>query len=132
MLKTLRISNKKISIDNMEILKYIKKFNYIKLNELNIYDIPEVFFNGATGKLTIYMQQGQIYKMSFLCINAHNVFEISSDFDAYNTFLANMKENYRQQNDNEFYNKRFDFKILKNDNNFMTIIRGRRYETNEI
>ena len=125
MLKTLRVSNKKITIDDIEILKYLKKFNYIKLNELNIYEIPEVFYCGAKGRLTVYLQQGNIFKLSFLVVNACNIFGISSNFDAYNTFLAEMEENYRQQSNNVYYNKRYTFKILKNDNNFMVIIRGR-------
>lgn len=125
MLKTLRVSNKKITIDNIEILKYLKKFNYIKLNELNIYEIPEVFYCGVKGRLTVYLQQGNVFKLSFLVVNACNIFGISSNFDAYNTFLAEMEENYRQQSTNVYYNKRYTFKILKNDNNFMVIIRGR-------
>ena len=97
-----------------------------------IYELDEICFCGAMGKLIVYVVQGKIYKLAFSCINIHNIFGISPDFDAYNTFLAEMEENYRQQNKNEFYNKRFEFKILKNDNNFVTIIRGRDYAVNEI
>ena len=132
MLKTLKISNKKITIDDLEIYKYLKKYNYITLNDLKIYEIPEIYFCGAKGRLTVYLKKGCVYKLSFLTINALNVFSISSDFSAYNTFLAEMKENYRQLNESEFYNKRFSFKIVKNDNNFVVTIRGRAHEIDEV
>lgn len=125
MLKTLKISNKKITIDAVAINKYLKEYEYVTVNQLNIYEIPEIFYCGATGRLTVYLQAGNVYKLSFTSINALNVFGISSNFDAYNTFLAEMKENYRQQSETEFYNKRFNFKITNNDNNFMVTIRGR-------
>ena len=125
MLKTLKISNKKFTIDDLDIYSHVKKYNYVTLNELKIYEIPEVYFCGVTGRLTVYLQKGQIYKLGFLVVNSLNVFGISSDFNAYNTFLAEMEENYRQQSETEFYNKRFFFKIIKDDNNFMVIVRGR-------
>ena len=132
MLKTLKISNKKISIENIEILTYLKKFNNIKFNELEIYIIPEIYFCGSAGRLTIYLKNGSIYKMLFSVINAHNVFGISPDFDAYNTFYREMCENYRQQDENTFYNKKFIFKLVKTDNNFFVTIGGRNYEADEI
>ena len=132
MLRTLKISNKKISIENMEILTYLKKFNNIKFNELEIYIIPEIYFCGAAGRLVVYLQKGKIIKLLFTVINAHNVFSISPDFDAYNTFYREMCENYRQQDENTFYNKKFVFKLLKTNNNFVVTIGGRNYEADEI
>ena len=111
---------------------YLKKFNNIKFNELEIYIIPEIYFCGSAGRLTIYLKNGSIYKMLFSVINAHNVFGISPDFDAYSTFLAEMKENYRQQAEDLFYNKKFIFKLVKTNNNFFVTIRGRNYAIDEI
>jgi len=132
MLKIMVISNKRITIDEEEIAHYIKKFQPYKLNNLLIYEIPEVCFNRANGKLTVYVKNGQITKLSFLALNALNIFSLSSTFNAYDIFLKEMKANYRQRNETQFYNKRYEFKITKNNSNYMIIIKGRTYETNEI
>ena len=126
------VSNKRITIDEEEIAHYIKKFQPYELNNLLIYEIPEVCFNRANGKLTVYVKNGQITKLSFLALNALNIFSLSSTFNAYNIFLNEMKANYRQRNETQFYNKRYEFKITKNNSNYMIIIKGRTYETNEI
>ena len=126
------ISNKRITIDEEEIAHYIKKFRPYELNNLLIYEIPEVCFNRANGKLTVYVKNGQITKLSFLALNALNIFSLSSTFNAYDIFLNEMKANYRQRNETQFYNKRYEFKITKNNSNYMIIIKGRTYETNEI
>lgn len=126
------VSNKRITIDEEEIAHYIKKFQPYELNNLLIYEIPEVCFNRANGKLTVYVKNGQITKLSFLALNALNIFSLSSTFNAYDIFLNEMKANYRQRNETQFYNKRYEFKITKNNSNYMIIIKGRTYETNEI
>ena len=126
------VSNKRITIDEEEIVHYIKKFQPYELNNLLIYEIPEVCFNRANGKLTVYVKNGQITKLSFLALNALNIFSLSSTFNAYNIFLNEMKANYRQRNETQFYNKRYEFKITKNNSNYMIIIKARTYETNEI
>ena len=132
MLKLMAVSNKRITIDEEEIAHYIKKFQPYELNNLLIYEIPEVCFNRANGKLTVYVKNGQITKLSFLALNALNIFSLSSTFNAYDIFLNEMKANYRQRNETQFYNKRYEFKITKNNSNYMIIIKGRTYETNEI
>lgn len=132
MLKIMAISNKRITIDEEEIAHYIKKFQPYELNNLLIYEIPEVCFNRANGKLTVYVKNGQITKLSFLALNALNIFSLSSTFNAYDIFLNEMKANYRQRNETQFYNKKYEFKITKNNSNYMIIIKGRTYETNEI
>jgi hypothetical protein len=132
MLKIMAVSNKRITIDEEEIVHYIKKFQPYELNNLLIYEIPEVCFNRANGKLTVYVKNGQITKLSFLALNALNIFSLSSTFNAYDIFLNEMKANYRQRNETQFYNKRYEFKITKNNSNYMIIIKGRTYETNEI
>jgi len=132
MLKIMAISNKRITIDEEELSHYIKKFQPYELNNLLIYEIPEVCFNRANGKLTVYVKNGQITKLSFLALNALNIFSLSSTFNAYDIFLNEMKANYRQRNETQFYNKRYEFKITKNNSNYMIIIKGRTYETNEI
>ena len=132
MLKLMVISNKRITIDEEELSRYIKKFEPYKLNNLLIYEIPEVCFSRANGKLTVYVKNGQITKLSFLALNALNIFSLSSTFNAYDIFLNEMKANYRQRNETQFYNKRYEFKITKNNSNYMIIIKGRTYETNEI
>lgn len=132
MLKIMVISNKRITIDEEELSCYIKKFEPYKLNNLLIYEIPEVCFNRANGKLAVYVKNGQITKLSFLALNALNIFSLSSTFNAYDIFLKEMKANYRQRNETQFYNKRYEFKITKNNSNYMIIIKGRTYETNEI
>lgn len=126
------VSNKRITIDEEEIAHYIKKFQPYELNNLLIYEIPEVCFKRANGKLTVYVKNGQITKLSFLALNALNIFSLSSTFNAYDIFLNEMKANYRQRNETQFYNKRYEFKITKNNSNYMIIIKGRTYETNEI
>ena len=132
MLKLMVISNKRITIDEEELSRYIKKFEPYKLNNLLIYEIPEVCFSRANGKLTVYVKNGQITKLSFLALNALNIFSLSSTFNAYDIFLNEMKANYRQRNETQFYNKRYEFKITKNNSNYMIIVKGRTYETNEI
>ena len=128
MLKMLNISNRSVTIDNINIRSYIKKLDYITINGLIIYEIPEVCFCGANGKLTVYTKQGCIRKLSFLALNPLNIYDISSsfNFDAYDTFLANLKGNYRQKSETEFYNRNFDFKLIANNNNYMIIVKGRQ------
>ena len=134
MLDLLLVSNRQITINDIDILEFVKPFQRTTVKDLTIIEIPEVYFCRVRGRLIVYLKNGTTFKLAFQFINALNVFNLSSSsaFLAYDIFLNSMKGMYRQKSETQFYNKRYNFDISTKGNFSNCIVTIRNHEVSKV
>ena len=129
MIHSLTISNKTVYIDDIPIKDFLHLwYKSTAEKDLEVYTIQNVVFCEITGNINIYKNKNE-YKLQFISFNAvtiYNIQNIPSDFKyKLNKLKYILASKYRVIDDNYYYNKRFEFRLIYTINNVSVLITQR-------
>lgn len=130
MIHQLSVTNTNIYLDEIELKGVLKDFpNIHQIKGIGVYRISDVMFCNISGVLMVYIAQGKVQKMTFTSFNAIDIYDIPNTPREFITYkekvLDYLSEKYRRRSDYEFFNRKYNFKVVTGDND-ISILVGRR------
>ena len=131
MIHQLSVTNSHIYLDEDNLLEVLKNYPQKQIQpDLYVYTVTEVMFCSISGVLMVYVDKGDIRELVFNCYDAISIFNIPntpSVFSQYkNTLIEELTQKYREKSEeNQFFNRNFDFTVTASDNNISVLIKRR-------